>query len=229
MPAMRAFLRKKALTMAQVPTGTTFFIASTYGAAKTTTIVTNAAEAVVTSATHGFTNGDIVEVTSGWGRLHRRNFRIKTVTTDTFVLEGADTSSTTFFPAGTGIGSVRKITAFTQITSVMSPASSGGEPKTVTYKFIESDVEYSINDGFTATSYTMQLDADSIGSAGYTALKTLTDVQTDTCLKMVMRSGSLVFIPCTVALNESVNLQDGQINRNTASFNGNNRLTRYAS
>ena len=42
MPAMRAFLRKKALTMAQVPTGTTFFIASTYGAAKTTTIVTNA-------------------------------------------------------------------------------------------------------------------------------------------------------------------------------------------
>lgn len=215
--------------MAQVPTGTTFFIASSYGSAKATTVVTNASEAVVTSAAHGYSNGDIVEVSSGWGRLHRRVFRVKSVTTDTFVLEGADTTSTTFFPAGTGVGSVRKVTAFTQITSVMSPTSSGGEPKNVNYKYVESDVEYSINDGFTATSYAMQLDADAIGSAGYTALKTLTDVQTDTCLKMVMRSGSLVFIPCTVALNESVNLQDGQINRVAASFNGNNRLTRYAS
>lgn len=215
--------------MAQVPTGTTFFVASAIESSKTTTVVTNASEAVVTSTAHGYSNGDIVEMTSGWGRLNRRIFRIKSVTTDTFVLEGADTTSTTFFPVGTGIGSVRKITTFTQITNVMNPQSSGGEPKTVNYKFIESDVEYSINDGFSATSYTLELDADSIGSAGYTALKSLTDVQTDTVMKMVSRSGALIFVPCTVALNESVRLQDGQINRVSAAFNGNNRLTRYAS
>jgi len=215
--------------MAQVPTGSTFYVASTIASSKTTTVVTNAAEAVVTSTAHGYSNSDVVEMTSGWGRLNRRVFRIKTVTTDTFVLEGADTTSTTFFPSGTGIGTVRKITAFTQITTVMSPQSSGGEPKQVAYKFIESDVEYNINDGFTATSYTMDLDADAIGSAGYTALKTLTDVQTDTCLKIVTRSGSLLFVPCTVALNESVSMQDGQINKVKASFNGNNRITRYAS
>jgi len=215
--------------MAQVPTGSTFFIASAFAASKTTTIVTNASEAVVTSAGHGYSNGDIVEMTSGWGRLNRRNFRIKSVATDTFVLEGADTSSTTFYPAGTGVGSVRKISTFTQITSVMNPQSTGGDPKNVVYKFIESDVEYSINDGFTATSYTLELDADAIGSAGYTALKTLTDVQTDTSLKVVTRSGSLIFQPCTVALNEAIRMQDGQINRVNVSFNGNNRLTRYAS
>lgn len=215
--------------MAQVPTGTTFYIASSIASSKTTTVATNASECVVTSTAHGYSNSDIVEITSGWGRLNRRVFRIKSVTTDTFVLEGADTSSTTFFPAGSGIGSVRKISTFTQITSVMNPQSSGGEPKNVNYKFIESDVEYTINDGFTATSYTLELDADSIGSAGYTALKTLTDVQTDTCLKMVTRSGSLVFVPCTVSLNESLRLQDGQINRVSAQFSGNNRLTRYAS
>lgn len=215
--------------MAQVPTGSTFFIASTFAASKTTTVVTNASEAVVTVTTHGYTNGDIVEITSGWGRLNRRNFRIKSVTTDTFVLEGADTTSTTFYPVGTGLGSVRKITAFTQITTTMNPQSTGGDPKTVTYKYVESDVEYSINDGFTATSYTLELDADSIGSAGYTALKTLTEVQTDTSLKIVTRSGSLIFQPCTVALNEAIRMQDGQINRVNVSFNGNNRLTRYAS
>lgn len=215
--------------MAQVPTGSTFFVASAIAATKATTIVTNATEAVVTSAAHGYANGDIVIMASGWGRLNKRAFRIKSVTTDTFVLEGCDTSNTTFFPAGTGIGTVQKCTTFTQITTVMNPSSTGGEPKTVSYKFIESDVEYSINDGFTATSYTLDLDADSIGSAGYTALKTLTDVQTDTVLKLVTRSGSILLVPCTVALNESVNLNDGQINRVKATFNGNNRAVRYAS
>jgi len=215
--------------MAQVPTGTTFFIASAYASSQTTTAVSNASEAVVTCNAHGYSNGDMVEITSGWGRLNRRVFRVKSAATNTFALEGADTTNTNFFPAGTGTGSVRKINTFTQITGVMNPQSSGGDPKTVNYKFMESDVEYSINDGFSATNYTMEIDADQIGSAGYTALKSLTDVQTDTCLKMVTRSGSLVFQPCTVALNEAVRLQDGQINRVNAAFNGNNRLTRYAS
>ena len=212
--------------MAQVPTGSTFYIASAYGSAKTVTIVTNATEAVVTAAAHGFSNGDVVEMTSGWGRLNKRHFEIESVLTDSFVLSGEDTTNTTFYPVGTGIGSVRKATTFTQITSVMNPQSSGGDPKTVTYKFVESDVEYSINDGFGATSYTMELDADALGSAGYTALKSLTQVQTDTCLKVVTRSGSRVYQPCTVALNESIRMQDGQINRVTCAFNGNNRLTR---
>ena len=215
--------------MAQVPTGSTFFIASAIAASKSVTAITNAAEAVVTSAEHGFTNGDIVLMQSGWGRVNKRPFRVKSVTTDSFVLEGCDTSNTTYFPAGAGIGSAQKISTFTQITTVMNPSSSGGEPKQVQYKFIESDVEYSINDGFSATSYSMDLDADSIGSAGYTALKTLTDVQTDTVLKIVTRSGSIILIPCTVALNEAVSFSDGQINKVKASFNGNNRAVRYAS
>lgn len=215
--------------MAQVPTGSNFFVASTFAADKTVTAVSNAAEAVVT-ATHDFSAGDIVEMTSGWGRLNKRAFRVKSVTTTvSFVLEGADTTSTNFFPVGTGTGTVRKASAFTQITTVMSPSSSGGEPKTVTYRFIESDVEYLLNDGFSATSYSMELDADSIGSAGYTALKSLTDVQTNTILKIVMRSGSIMLIPGTVALNESVSFSDGQINKVKMAFNGSNRLTRYAS
>lgn len=215
--------------MAQVPTGTTFFVASAYTAPQATTIVSNATEAIVTCTAHGYANGDIVEITSGWGRLNRRNYRIKSVAANTFVLEGADTTSTTFYPVGTGIGTVRKISTFTQITQVMNPTSSGGEPIPVEYKYVESDVKYSINDGFTATNYGMNLDADAISTAGYAAVKTLTEVQTDTCLKMVTRSGSLIFQPCTVALNESVKLQDGSINQVSVAFNGNNRLTRYAS
>jgi hypothetical protein len=215
--------------MAQVPTGSTFYVATAFSVVKTVSAVSNAAEAVVTSTAHGFSNGDIVEMSSGWGRLHLRAFRVKSVTADTLTLEGADTSNTSFFPSGTGGGSVRKVSTFQQITTVMNPSASGGEPKNVTYKFVESDIEFNINDGFTATSYAMDLDADSIGTAGYTALKSLTDVQTNTILKVQTRSGSILFVPCTVALNEAVSFQDGQINRVKASFNGNQRGTRYAS
>lgn len=215
--------------MSQVPTGSTFYVASTIAAAKTVSSVTNATEAVATSTAHGYSNGDIVIMFSGWGRLNKRAFRIKSVTTDTFVLEGCDTSSTTFFPAGSGVGTVQKISTWTQVTTVMNPKTNGGDPKKVTYKFIESDVEYSINDGFAATDYEIELDADSIGGAGYTALKSLTDLQTDTVLRIITKSGSFNLIPCTVALNESVQMQEGQINRVKAVFNGNNRAVRYAS
>lgn len=213
--------------MAQVPSGTTFHIASAYGASKNTTIVTNATEAVVTCTGHGYANGDVVEVSSGWGGLHLRVFEVKSVTIDTFVLKGFDSSDTNKYAAGLGIGSVRKITAFTQIQQVLETQSSGGEPRPVNYKYTESDIEYSMNNGFAAVVYTLTLDDDSDTTAGYAALKTLTDSQADTCFKMLLKSGKRKFLPCTVALNEATQLQEGQVNRVTCVFNGKNRMTSY--
>lgn len=215
--------------MARVPTGSTNWIATTIAAAKTTTIVTNAAEAVVTSAAHGYSNGDVVIVGSGWGRLHNRAFRIKSITTDTFVLEGADTANTTLFSPGTGIGNVRKVTAFTQITTVMAPSSSGGEPKTVFYKFQEDENEYTLNDGFSPVQRSINLDADSIGTAGYTALKTFTDSGADTVWRTNAKSGAVSYLVATVALNEEEIISEGQIVQVKCAVSGRSRSTRYAS
>jgi hypothetical protein len=214
--------------MAQVPTRSTFFIPSAFGAPVATTVVSNANPAVVTAAAHGFANGDVVEITSGWGRLNKRYFEVTGVATNTFNLRDMDTTNTTIYPAGTGLGSVRRVTAFTQITTVMNPQTQGGDPRQVTYRFLESDVEFSINDGFAASTFSLELDADSIGTAGYTALKNQTELQTDTCLRINLPNGSKIYFPCTVALNEAVRMTDGQINRVSVVFNSNNRLTRYA-
>jgi hypothetical protein len=214
--------------MAQVPTGTLFSVATAFAADKTVTAISNAATAVVSCTAHGYSNGDIVEITSGWGKLNKRAFRVAAVSADTFQLEGQDTTNTSFYPTGSSAGTVRKVTTWQQFEKIMNPQSNGGDPKTVNYKYIESDVEYSINDGFSATSYTLELDADAIGGAGYNALKSLTEVQTDTIMRMQLRSGSPIYLPCKVALNENVKLTDGQINRVTVAFNGNNRATRYA-
>lgn len=212
--------------MASVPTGTTFAVATAFAVAKTITAISNAAEAVVSCTGHGFAAGDPVEISSGWGRLNRRAVEVKSVTADAFVI-AVDTTNLNFYPVGSSAGSVRKVQTFTQISQVTGASSSGGDPITVDYKYIESDVKYSINDGFNSTQYTLTLDADAIGTAGYDALKLLTEVQTDTILKMLSRSGARLYMPCTVALNDVPSLNDGQINTVTAAFNGNNRPIRY--
>lgn len=213
--------------MPSTPNGTLFFVATAFGPARTVTAITNAANAVVSSTAHGFANGDTVEISSGWGRINKRYFEIGSVTANDFVLLRADTSVVDFHPVGGSAGSVRKVTTLTQLTKVMNPQSSGGEPKRVTYKFVESDVEYSINDGFTAVSYSLELDDDDT-TAGYNALRTLTDVQSDTVLKMLLKNGSRIYLPGRVSLNDVTRLQEGQINRISASFDGNNRQTRYS-
>ncbi|RZJ12086.1 MAG: phage tail protein [Rubrivivax sp.] len=212
---------------ANVPTGTVFAVATVFAAAKTVTVVTNATSAVVTAVAHGYSNGDLVVFpTSGWGRLYNRAFEVSSVTTDTFVIK-LNTADTNVFPAGSGIGTVKKVSTLVQLTKLMNPSTSGGDPKTINYKFLDSDVDYSINDGFNATGYTLQMDDDDT-TAGYTALESLTDTQIDTVLKMTMRNGSRVYIPGRVALNSVPNLTEGQINSISVAFNGNGRHTRYS-
>jgi hypothetical protein len=75
----------------------------------------------------------------------------------------------------------------------------------------------------------MSLDADAIGTVGYSALRTLTESQADTVLRMLPPAGGLLLQPCKVALNETVQMQDGQINRVPVQFSGTNRAVRYAS
>jgi hypothetical protein len=110
-------------------TGTTLSIAKAYDTAVTFTNanISNAAEAVIT-VTHALAAGDYIEVKSGWGLLDQRVLRVKSVTgTTSFVLEGFSTLDLTKFPTGSGGGSFRKITSWTQITQAKSLSTSGGE------------------------------------------------------------------------------------------------------
>ena len=214
--------------MASVPTGTIFSLATVFAAAKAVSAISNAVEASVSCTAHGYQVGDIVQLYSGWGRLNRRAAKVKSVTTDAFVAEGINTTNQEFYPLGSGGGTVRKITTFQQINKILNPSNSGGEAKNITVKFLESDVEENINDGFTAITETFDIDADEFGQASYAALVNLSEVQTDTVLKKTLKSGSTIYTPCRVAFNENVKLADGSIMTNTVSINSNGRLTRYS-
>jgi hypothetical protein len=214
--------------MAQVPSGTLIFIATETESAVAITAITNATEAVVTAAGHGLVDGDIVLIDSGWGQLNKRAIRVKDVAANNFTLERVDTTNQQVFPPGAGVGNVTKLVTWTQITTIMNPSNSGGDPRNVTYKFLESDVEFQINDGFNASSMSFSLDIDSADTAGFKALEKFTDTRKDTVLKTLLKTGTAIYQPCTLAINPNPVFTDGQIVTVSATVSGNGRAIRYS-
>lgn len=116
-------------------TGLVLAAVSTCATAVNMTAITNASEAVATlQAGHGVLVGDLLEMTSGWGRLNGRLVRAKTVATNDVTLEGVNTTSTVNYPAGAGTGAgtgtVRRANASTgliNMSQIKLISTSGGE------------------------------------------------------------------------------------------------------
>jgi len=123
----------------KMPNGATFEIASAYGTAIPFTALTNAKPAVATAAAHGLAEGDIIVVSSGWTRLNERALMVGEIASGTFALGGINTTNTQQYPAGSGIGSVREVTTFTEISQITELASSGGDQQFLTYGFLADD------------------------------------------------------------------------------------------
>ncbi len=89
--------------------GAILSIESARAAAKTISGATKADPCVITSTAHGYSNGDIVLITGvvGMVELNDRVFQVASVATDTFALEGVDSSGYTTYGSG---GSAYKLT-----------------------------------------------------------------------------------------------------------------------
>lgn len=126
--------------------GTQFAIGSTYGTTFTVTAITNANPAVATlSASHGVIVGDFIELTSGWDLANGRIFRVSAVATNDVTLEGFNTTDTSKFPAGTGTGTGREITAWTTLSQITPDFSvSGGEQNFADTTFVSNLIKTQI-------------------------------------------------------------------------------------
>ena len=78
-------------------------VENTVGTATAITGITNANPGVVTSAGHGLTDGDVVKlaISDGMVELNEQVVRIANTATDSFELEGVDTTDMSTFAAGT--------------------------------------------------------------------------------------------------------------------------------
>lgn len=147
---------------------------SAIAAAVNITSITKASPGVVTTGTaHGFANGDIVFLSvNGMFQLNFRPFRVASVTTNTFVLEGEDTTNYDTFTSG----AVQKITLGTSITTATSINSSGGDFDFIDTTTIHGNQKTQIPGLPNAASFTFENIWD-VSDAGLVAMKAASDSQ----------------------------------------------------
>jgi hypothetical protein len=213
----------------KLPNGSLVYIASGYGAVKNMTALTNASEAVATlEASHGVLEGEFIEVTSGWSRLTNKIVRAGTVSTNDVDLEGYNTSSTTIYPAGTGTGSVREISGWTQIQQILEPSSTGGEQRYLAYQFLESDAETEIPTIKSAGGLTFNV-ADDPSLNGFIALSAANDDRLQRAFLIVLPSGAILLYNAFVSLNKTPTLTVNTLMACQASLRFLAEPVRYAS
>lgn len=183
-----------------LPNGSLVAIASGYGSAKTISAITNANPGVATSAAHGFTDGDILEVTSGWSRLTNKIVRVDGSATGTFQLEGIDTTSTSVYSAGGGTGTAREITGWTQLAQIVGSTSSGGEQQFLNYQFLEADAESRIPTFKSAAGIQFTV-ADDPSLPGYILAKAANDDRVPRAIRVTLSNGAILLYNAYVSLS----------------------------
>lgn len=192
-------------------TGAILSIAKTYGTSSNMTAITNATEAVATLAVgHGVVAGDYLEVTSGWGLLNAMIVRAKTVSTNDVTLEGIATTDTTKYPAGSGTGSIRRITAWDAMSQVKNLSRSGGDQKWADATALEDVVETQMPT--TRGAISMSIDVfDDPTLAWYSSVQTASDAGTPYAFRIALKSGAKVVANAYWSLMDVPDIQRDQI------------------
>ncbi len=146
----------------KIPNGGYFQHAATYDAVLPFTALSNAAEAVATVTGASLAVGDIVLLTSGWSKLDNKVVRVKAATATAITLEGIDTTDVLLFPAGGGVGTMKKVLTWVQIPQITDLAFSGGEQNYLDVVFLEDDQGKQIPTDKTATSMTLTIADDPV-------------------------------------------------------------------
>jgi hypothetical protein len=210
----------------QIPNGSSVAIASVMGTALSVTLATNANPCVLT-VTNSLTVGSYVEYTCGWSKATNRVFRISAQTGTTVTLEGLNTTSITDFPAGSGVGSIRAITTWTPVLQILDFSTSGGEPQTQTFKYLENLAETEFISGVSAAAYEFSM-ADDISLAGYLAMKAASDTAAQVGFRVIFPSGAVTASAVKPFVNQNPQITADQLVTVTARLSIQNTVTRYA-
>lgn len=144
----------------KLPNGGYYQAAATYDAVLPFSALSNATEAVATVTGASLAVGDIVLLSSGWSKLDNKVVRVKTATATAITLEGIDTSDVILFPAGGGVGSMKKILTWVQVPQVSDLAFSGGDQNYLDVVFLEDDQGKQVPTDKSAASMTLTIADD---------------------------------------------------------------------
>ena len=222
-----AIVGEPALASVQVPNGSIVAIESGSANAISVTALTNATEAVATSAGHTLVNGDFVEIVSGWSRLTNKIVRVKGVAGSNFTLEGIDTSNLSIYPAGGGIGTAAKVSGWTQLSQILGSSSSGGEQQFLEYQFLESDSQKRIPTFKSAAGLTFTV-GDDATLPGFILASTANDDRLPRAVRVTLASGAIILYNAFISLNKTPTLTVNELMACEVTLSLLNEPVRYA-
>jgi hypothetical protein len=171
---------------------------SALAAAKTITAITKAAPGVVSSTTHGYSNGDYVRITAqGMWQLNARVFRVCAVAADAFGLEDVSSGvgiSTVSFDTFTS-GSAEKITFGNSISTATSMNVSGGNYAQIDTTTIHGNQKSQMP----GLPDALSMNFDNLWDptdAGQSAMKAASDAQGERAFKFTFGSGGKIRVFC---------------------------------
>lgn len=163
---------------------------SALAAAKTITGITKANPGVVTAVAHGMNNGDYVFLSvQGMHQMNDRVARIANKTTDTYELEGIDTTLFDAFTSGSG----EAVTFGTSITTAISISSSGGGFDFIDTTTIHGNAKTQVPGLPAAATFNMDNIWD-VSDSGLLAMKTASDAQAKRAFKFTFGTGGQIMV-----------------------------------
>lgn len=210
------------------PEGSAFYFSSTFASAKTLTVVTNANPAVATSTSHGYADNDLVLFNSGWEDAADSVFKVDQTDSNTFSLLGLNSTNTSFYAAGAGIGTTQLISSFVSIPQILSISSQGGDPRFTQISPLARRNATQVPTGFNPASMTLTLGYDP-SNANYLTMLDVSRALTKVAFKMTLSGGAQMVAYGYLSVSEVPQLNVNQANTVTCALTFLNKPVSYSS
>lgn len=193
------------------PEGSKVYFTNTFAAAKTVSAATNADPAVLTATAHGYADNDELLFTSGWEDATDMVFKADQLSTDTLSLLGLDTTNTSFYPAGSGTGTLKKLSNWVEVPQVLGVSTSGGDARFTTIDLLAKRNSINVPTGFNATSMTLTLAHDP-ANANYQDMLAISRGLSNVAFKLVLSGGAVMYGYGYLSVSEAPQLNRNQVN-----------------
>lgn len=193
------------------PEGARFQFSNTFGTVRPITAASNGKPALLTSAAHGLVDGEEFLLLSGWEDATNSIYRADQQSVDSVAALGLDTSNIAFFGAGTGVGSLQKVTDWTDIPQVLTISNSGGDARFTTVQPLSARNAIQIPTGFNASSTTLTLAHDS-KLVNYQKMLEISRTQQKVAFRIVS-GDSATYGYGYMSVSETPQMQSNQVNQ----------------
>jgi hypothetical protein len=168
--------------------GVAIAMQSALATADTITAITQANPGVATSSSHGNANGTYLKLeVSGMYQLDGKVVRVANTATNTFELEGINTTSYGTFSSGTA----EAITFGTTLATVTGLTASGGDFDFIDTTTVHDTVRTQVPGLASALTFTFENIWD-VSDAALVAMKAASDAQAERCFKFTFANGQIM-------------------------------------